>query len=225
MRFSFILIISFITAAAGIAQPRIELREGVEVRFGKLYSGESPQKSVTILNRGNKPLEISSVTSACECARLKLSKSTVLPGKSTKLFIMLNTDHRDGVERKSISVVSNDPEKHTLLLHVNADIRNAITTEPRMLRFTAEEATLAEPRSFQITNISERKLRIVSISDPEFILSFDGKPRILNPKESMMILGIAKPVGGRPHSGTFGIHTDHPRQRVLKLRYFIEPSK
>lgn len=206
------------------SQPRLVVRGGNEVNFGKVFGGQKPKKTVIIANKGTKPLIINSATATCECAQISLQKTTIPPGKTTKLFLTLNTKNTSGPIQKSISIVSNDPASHTTILSLSALVEQLFAVEPPRLRFTVEETVSGTPKPLYVTNNSELPARILSVTDSVGVISFEFTRGMLQSKSQMMILAIGKPVGQIAREGEVIIKTSSKEQAEVVVPYFIEGS-
>lgn len=83
---------------------------------GTLSAGKGEKRSVTFHyeNRGTAPLEITHYEAGCDCAKVKLPKKPLKPGKRGKLVVTVDaTDIEDrGVYGNVITIYTNAPKKY-----------------------------------------------------------------------------------------------------------------
>jgi hypothetical protein len=92
---------------APAAAPRIECREPVH-DFGSLCSTQIVTHTFRIGNAGDGDLSILSLRECCG-ATIQLADRLVAPGTSTALSVTLSLRGREGKQRKSFYVISDDP--------------------------------------------------------------------------------------------------------------------
>lgn len=90
--------------------------------FGKVDEGIEVHGLIKIKNNGKEKLLIKSATSTCGCTVSKLKSNEILPGQSIGLEIMMDTALKQGLVKKEIKVVSNDPQMPEALVYVQARV-------------------------------------------------------------------------------------------------------
>ena len=122
MLFGF-LALWFITVS--YAEQRINLPAGREYDLGNLEEGELYQRSFTIANSGDKPLEVKVVRVGCGCTIILYPKKRleIAPGESIETRFSYNTEGMEGEEIKYIYIESNDPETPLLKLKLIAQVQ------------------------------------------------------------------------------------------------------
>jgi hypothetical protein len=106
-------------------------RIGVEPEsfdFGKALQNKTLTKEFSLRNFGNEDLVISEVTTTCGCTVADLATKTLKPGASTPLTVKLDTRSNQGKLERQVSIVSNDPQKKTLMIKVMADVESGAGT-------------------------------------------------------------------------------------------------
>lgn len=91
--------------------------------FGKIIQGEKVSYRFKFKNDGKTDLLISSVTTSCGCATPEYSKVPVAPGKEGYVTVSFDSDKRQGVQQKSITVLANTLPNSTVI-HIKADVIN-----------------------------------------------------------------------------------------------------
>ena len=124
------------SASPTTGQPKLELPTKRH-DFGALDEGVTVSHEFTLKNSGASPLKIDQVRSTCGCTVAKLETKELAPGASTKLAVKFNTKNRQGAQRKTITITSNDPESpHTLV--VAAKVTPLLAFQTRHLRLDTE---------------------------------------------------------------------------------------
>ena len=75
--------------------------------FGKIVQGEKISYYFTYKNTGNNPLIVSQVQPACGCTVPDWTREPVAPGKEGRVEVLFNSEGRDGMQHKYVTVVSN----------------------------------------------------------------------------------------------------------------------
>ena len=111
------------TANAPVKGPRISV-EPETFDFGKALQNKTLTKEFSLRNFGNEDLVITEVTTTCGCTVADLASKTLKPGTSTPLTVKLDTRSNEGKLQRSVSIVSNDPQKKILEVKVMADVQS-----------------------------------------------------------------------------------------------------
>lgn len=91
--------------------------------FGKIIQGEKVSYRFKFKNDGKTDLLISSVTTSCGCTTPEYSKVPVAPGKEGYVTVSFDSDKRQGVQQKSITVLANTLPNSTVL-NIKAEVIN-----------------------------------------------------------------------------------------------------
>ncbi|CAN5471567.1 hypothetical protein BH10BAC5_BH10BAC5_12500 [soil metagenome] len=101
--------------------------EELQYDFGKVDQGELLEHIFKFNNTGSEILIIQSVQSSCGCTGATIGdKKEYAPGESGEIKVTFNTQGREGVNNKTISVSSNDPNKSITLSFICEIIKNKI---------------------------------------------------------------------------------------------------
>src|SRR4030042_4641256 len=96
----------FVCAVFGIASlltaQDVRFITPVNTDFGSVLQGTLLDGDIKILNTGKGPLKISDVSTSCGCTVAKIDRKEFAPGDTAVISYKLNTDHFDGVVRKTI---------------------------------------------------------------------------------------------------------------------------
>lgn len=115
----FCLIISLVFAQRAGAKIFVQQSQ---FDFGKIKAGAKVNHDFVIHNKGGDTLKINNVRASCGCTAVKPEKSILLPGESTKINVMFDSNGRTGQQKKFVYVDSNDKENPYLRLYFTADI-------------------------------------------------------------------------------------------------------
>jgi hypothetical protein len=78
-----------------------------EHNFGKVNEGEKVAYIFTFTNTGTSGLVINSAVASCGCTVPKYSGKPVAPGKNGQIEVRFDTEGRNGIQTKTITVRSN----------------------------------------------------------------------------------------------------------------------
>lgn len=107
--------------ANGVPAPSLAI-DSTTHDFGELLSDAKVEYRWPIRNEGNAVLEIINVFPSCGCTASLIETKGIPPGGSGSLLVTFDATGQHGDVRKSIAVVTNDPERSRLLLTVLAKV-------------------------------------------------------------------------------------------------------
>jgi hypothetical protein len=90
--------------------------------FGKIAQGEKVNHEFKFKNTGKTPLIISNATATCGCTVPEFPKEPVLPGKEGVIKVTFNSEGKEGMQDKVITVNSN-ANPATTSVHLVGDVR------------------------------------------------------------------------------------------------------
>ncbi|WP_309397629.1 DUF1573 domain-containing protein [Cerasicoccus maritimus] len=99
-------------------------------------------------NTGDTAITILQAKSSCGCTVPKLPKKTYAPGESGEIEAVFSFDARTGLQKKSISVMT-DGEPKRLTLNLKITIPEVMTLKPRVLFWSLGQEPL-EAKQFQV---------------------------------------------------------------------------
>ncbi len=104
--------------------PKIEFEER-NYNFGKIPAGQKHvEKEFVFKNTGKSDLIIRKIRTTCGCTTANLEKSVLKPGESSSFKAVFTPGSRKGVQRKSIYVITNDPNNSNVRLMISGEIVN-----------------------------------------------------------------------------------------------------
>lgn len=90
--------------------------------FGSVSEGEKIGCIFSFINKGSADLVINSATTTCGCTVPKYNRKPVAPGNSGSLEVVFDTEGRNGMQSKTITVRSN-ASVPVVLLKITADVK------------------------------------------------------------------------------------------------------
>jgi len=89
--------------------------------FGKIIEGEKVAHIFTFENKGPGSLVIESASTTCGCTVPKYDRSPIPAGKGGNLEVVFDSNGRNGMQTKTISVRSN-AKPEVVILKITADV-------------------------------------------------------------------------------------------------------
>lgn len=120
----FIFLISFlaIPIPAQVNKSKITFVE-TKHDFGKVPQGEELVYQYKFTNVGEDTLRIDNVRASCGCTGVTLgNKKNFAKGEMGEIKVTFSTTGRNGIQNKTISVQSNDPNNPNVMLSFTCDI-------------------------------------------------------------------------------------------------------
>jgi hypothetical protein len=92
-----------------------------EYDFGKIKEGEKVAHIFAFVNKGPGNLVIESASTSCGCTVSKYDRSPIAAGKGGNLEVVFDSNGRNGIQTKTISVRSNS-KTQVVILKITAEI-------------------------------------------------------------------------------------------------------
>jgi len=92
-----------------------------EYDFGKIKEGEKVAHIFAFENKGPGNLVIESASTSCGCTVSKYNKSPIPAGKGGNLEVVFDSNGRNGIQTKTVSVRSNS-KTEVVILKITAEI-------------------------------------------------------------------------------------------------------
>jgi hypothetical protein len=205
-------------ASAGVGQttshPRIVCDEPT-FDFGERQDFETIEHEFVLRNDGTAPLVIQNVRASCGCTVATVSSRRIESGGTTVVKASLSLRGRRGVQRKSISIESNDPAHSTYMLWLNGTAIIEVGMEPSYVNFG--QVVSDTPVSREATLLSrDPAIDIVSITGgaPGFtatvVNNTEGRPRAVK-------ITATPPFHQGFHRCEYVVTTTHPTTPTLTL--------
>lgn len=95
--------------ARGFCQAKVEVKDAKK-NFGFVEKGELVRLDYEITNVGNQPLLLNKVEFTCSCTTAEFEKNPILPGKSTVVTLLFDTQPTYDRQDRTALLHSNDPK-------------------------------------------------------------------------------------------------------------------
>lgn len=90
--------------------------------FQEIKQGEKVEHVFTITNTGKSDLIIRNVKASCGCTAVSPVDDVLKPGTTTTMKVIFNSAGKVGKQNKTITIISNDPQKSRTILWVKGDV-------------------------------------------------------------------------------------------------------
>ena len=99
--------------------------------FGEIPEGQKVEYSFIILNKGKSDLQIRSVKASCGCTAANPTTKVIKPGANTDLKVTFDSKGKVGLQNKTITIISNDPNQSTTILRISGNVLAAKTADAK----------------------------------------------------------------------------------------------
>lgn len=113
---------SKLSAAELTNSPKIDFNSKV-FEFGEITEGQKVDYVFKIMNKGKRDLLIRSAKASCGCTAANPGTNLIKPGESTDLKVTFDSQGKTGIQNKTITVISNDPNQATVVLQVTGTVK------------------------------------------------------------------------------------------------------
>lgn len=184
---------------AVVAQPQIVVEEPVW-DLGTIPQHGIYKHDFIVKNGGDEALKLLNVIPSCQCAAALPDKRSLEPGDTAKISAEFKSLTFNGRVVKTITVVSNDPNKKNFVLQVKGDVIMPISVRPAQLSFgeiTKNAST--EKKEFTILTTGEVELdpKQVTASNPLLVIEPVGEKEALANGTTAQKFHVWKKAGGR----------------------------
>jgi hypothetical protein len=90
--------------------------------FKEIKQGVKVEHVFTITNQGKSNLIIRNVKASCGCTAVSPVDDVIKPGASTTVKVIFNSTGKIGKQNKTITIISNDPQKSRSILWIKGDV-------------------------------------------------------------------------------------------------------
>jgi copper(I)-binding protein len=190
------------------------------VNFGTVEVGQTGQRTITIMNTGTAPLEVTGIESDVSGLTFTPSMFTLAPNGSRTVTITFPSSTA-GTFSGNITISSNDPNRATRTLSVSVIVQAApapvlVVGEPA-IDFGSIDAEKTAQQTFTIENTGTAPLEVTGIESDVSGLTFDPVMFTLSPDSSATItITFPKPMEGE-FSGSINILSNDPDRAMFML--------
>ena len=193
-----------------------------DFNFGQIYKGEKVEHVYKFENQGNDTLEIKKVKPSCGCTAVILTEKTIPPGETGEIKTTFNSGTYRGNIKKSISVLSNDPDNPNHKLTISGQIIEEINIKPVNINFGSISSDKSTDKTVTVT--------IKSQTEPDFKINkiTPSKPfidaSIAEEKDGEYIINVTlkdyRKIGR--FSGKIHLETNNKKQQKAIIPFFGE---
>lgn len=90
--------------------------------FGTVKEGDPVKFTFELKNNGIDDLIIRKTKASCGCTASNPEKTTLKKGESSKIDIDFNSNGKKGEQHKTVTVISNDPDKPSIVLNIKGTV-------------------------------------------------------------------------------------------------------
>jgi len=119
-----LLFVFFLISSMGFAQlmqPKLVLQQN-SFDFGDIKQGETVSHTFVLTNSGGDLLKITNVQASCGCTAAVPEKSELAPGESTNLPVKFNSTGRQGLQKKTVKISTNDPTSPEMTVTISGNV-------------------------------------------------------------------------------------------------------
>jgi len=119
-----LLFVFFLISSMGFAQlmqPKLVLQQN-SFDFGDIKQGETVSHTFVLTNSGGDLLKITNVQASCGCTAAVPEKSELAPGESTNLPVKFNSTGRQGLQKKTVKISTNDPTAPEMTVTITGNV-------------------------------------------------------------------------------------------------------
>jgi uncharacterized cupredoxin-like copper-binding protein len=117
--FAFFLFSSIVFAQ--LLQPKLVLQQD-SFNFGDIKQGETVSHTFVLSNSGGDLLKINNIQASCGCTAASPEKNELAPGESTNLTVKFNSTGRQGMQKKTVKIFTNDPQTPEMTITIQGNI-------------------------------------------------------------------------------------------------------
>ncbi len=211
------------TADAAANAPKIEVLTKLH-DFGTATEGDKLQHLFDVKNTGTGPLIIDRVTTSCGCTTAVVKTKEIAPGATGQIEVTFDTSARRGANRKSITIVSNDPANPRSQLEVAVNVESLLAFEPFFVRLNPEYGEDQTREAWLVGKlVDQAKLSITEQNDDkevavELAEKTEGDKKILGLRFKLK----GKKVGYGSGRVTVGTGIEKPNQLVLRYSWNVK---
>ena len=199
------------------------------VNFGTVEVGQTGQRTITIMNTGTAPLEVTGIESDVPGLTFEPSTFTLAPNGSRTVTITFPSSTA-GTFSGNITISSNDPDRATRTLSVSVIVQPppvpVIAVQQTAVDFGAIEAGQTGQQTFTIMNTGTAPLEITGIESDVSGLTFTPSMFTLAPNGSRTVTITFPSSTAGTFSGNITISSNDPDRatRTLSVSVIVQAA-
>ena len=156
------LMVYLLSPVKAFATPNLTFSD-TYFNFGQIYQNQKVEHLFTFKNTGDQVLNIEKVKTSCGCTAAILSEKLIKPDESGEINITFNSGLRQGSQKKTIYVHSNDPVERIVQLIIEAFVKVDLEASPPRVYFNQAKAGQTVTQEVVLKNSGEKSIAIQSI--------------------------------------------------------------
>ncbi|MDP8222380.1 MAG: DUF1573 domain-containing protein [Candidatus Lernaella stagnicola] len=158
------------------AAPKIIFESEVH-QFEKIESGTEIPAEFLLHNEGDDALVIEELKVTCDCTEVSAEPKVIPPGGEGTIFVVLDTSYRVGELDKEVVVVTNDPARPEITLHIKGTTYLPLIFKPSPLFFDSLHAGQKAFADVTLMNTGKKPITVKKLlaSEPDVELAVSGK--------------------------------------------------
>lgn len=134
--------------------------------FGKISVDRKVSHRFKATNTGGAPLQIKQVAPSCGCTYTMVGQWYLKPGESTEIDATFNPAGMRGVVRKSMQVISDDPDNPTIHLSFEADVVQDVMPSTTALFFDDVARNAPRKGSVRLDSGNGQPVQVIDAKAP-----------------------------------------------------------
>lgn len=200
-----------VQAAEEVIQgPRIIFEEKSHV-FGVIHNDQEVSHIFKFKNIGNSKLVIENVKTGCGCTSTVLGEKEIAPGGDGQIEVKFNSRGKNGHQRQTVQVKTNDPVSPNTPLTIQMEIKRDFTLKPQSIYMGNLSAGETKEMSLTITAATD-EIKPVKIESSSPNLTYElSEPKKNNANETEWTLKaklLAKESSQNVQRETLTVHTN-----------------
>jgi hypothetical protein len=213
------------TAEAPSAPPKLTFAQTVH-DFGRVAQGTPVEYRFPFVNDGGADLTIINLRAACDCEATLEGGPEVAPRAAGAVRGRFDTDAVYGSQRRTITVYSNDPTQHAVMLTLSGEVVLDVAADPPQVYLGVVPPNVPLLREVALRSGSET-LRIGTPHSEAAQLTLQlaaAAPH--SGAAAILAIGTAPAAQSGPFSGVVQIPTTSPQHPVLRITVsgIIDPA-
>jgi Protein of unknown function (DUF1573) len=129
---------AFFLCISTVAQAQLTW-EKTELELNPAIGADSAVATFKYENKGAKPINIKAVRTSCGCTTAALQKNDVAPGEKGEIVATLKIGDRTGLQKKTVTVETDDPQQPQTVLTLKANIAQLLELQPAFVFWQSNE--------------------------------------------------------------------------------------
>lgn len=216
MRFNILIGCLMLSVASHAwAVPRAVVDEP-EFNFGPQQNNQSIDHTFVIRNEGDSTLEITNIRSSCGCTVGNVTSRSVAPGETSSITASYNLRGRQGRQRSTLTIETNDPNQRVLRLTMMGEAIRELQVRPQNVIFGQLMAGQNAEREVEIIGMASQPF---DIHDAAITAAGMEIERIDELTPYHYRIGLSATMEGRPghQQGSIQLQTSHPSFPLLTI--------